>query len=134
MEDREPLTPSPFLLVGERETPPRPWTVERIGLKVEDLAGRVDELAGTQRVTRREVGEIRTFLLDQGGLNQRVGAVEVGQKTAVQKVGAGAGTATKWIAYVTLAATAGTQVAAAFSPKLVGPLQTILQMLQGLGQ
>lgn len=89
--------------------------LDNIDLGIQDLTRLVD-------LTRTELGELRTFIMvDQA---PRITAVE---KTTGQKALSGV----KWVGVAVGVLTLAGQLAASFSPKLVAPIQAIIQAFGG---
>ena len=74
---------------------------------------------------RHDLSTLSSFVMRD--LGPRTTAVE--KKTAAQKAGTAAACGVKWLTIAGGAVALATQIAAAFRPDLVGPLQTLGQML-----
>ena len=122
-ENTGPIHPQPFLLVKERETLVQPWTLDRLGEKLEDV-----ELLS--RETHNDVRELRRFVVVD--LAPRVTEVEKRPPTVASK----AMGVTKWVGVATLALTILSQLAASLdrTKQYQGPIDNAIKIVQGLGQ
>jgi hypothetical protein len=126
-EETVEVEPEPFTLRSEH-VPTMKGLSDQIANLGQHLGGEMAELRHDIGGVKASVDTLRVYVMSDHA--PRITAVE--KKTGtIAPIAVGVG---KWTAYVTLGLTIATQVASAFQPKLVGPLQTIIQMFQGASQ
>jgi len=113
------------LLVSDFPRPPRRPVLVPSELTLEDLSRQITlvrfDLNDRLDAFHSELSMVRAILTDQV---PRVAAVE---KSAGAKVVG----ATKWLGVATLVLTVAAQIASAFRPNLVGPIQSLINILTG---
>lgn len=111
---RPPRPPRPTLV-------PTPVTNDDLSLQLTNL--RID-MSDAIEAVRQELALLRAIVTDHV---PRVAAVE-------KSMGSKAMNVTKWIGVATLALSVAGQIAASFRPDLVGPIESLKNLLIGTGQ
>jgi hypothetical protein len=113
--------PEPFTLRSEYVP-----TMQDLSTQIGAVGVQLVEVHTQVSHVRQELAQLTRYVISDHA--PRITAVEKKTST-IAPLARGLG---KWTAYVTLGLTVAAQVASAFRPDLVGPLQAVLNMFQGV--